>query len=70
MTPSSGTNSLEHQANQFNQRSQSKDESPMVKFSTSIELQAAKRLSRSAARALLDFMNSKYHSDGNKRGKV
>jgi hypothetical protein len=70
MTPTSGNNSLQHKASQFNQSSQSGDESPMVKFQSSIERRAAKRLRRSAARALLDFMNSQYYGDSNKTGKV
>lgn len=70
MTSKSDTKSLQHKASQFNQGSHSRDESATVKFPGSIERQAAKRLGRSAARALLDFMNSQYHGDGNKTGKV
>jgi len=47
--------------------SHSRDDSHIIDI---IERQAAKRLRRSAAKALLDFMNSQYHGYGNKRGKV
>jgi len=65
MTPASSTNSLQHKASQLGQSLHSTDEPNVVKFPSRIELQAAKRLRRSAAKALLSFMNSRYTAEGN-----